>query len=192
MRCSVGRAAVGPPLSSKCSVRRCVCGARGCIGYSACLFGIPWGAIRACLQVLPASSVSASICLQPLAGSAIAATWLQERLSGWDAGAILILAGLAMVLLDTDGAAAAAAAARPRRSSEGLSEMGAPRDGQGSFISLAGSSFMSATLSVPGGSPPQLSAARLLRLVAAVNRPWSVQPMQMPRPHLHQERHQKQ
>lgn len=54
--------------------------------------------LTAATRHLPASVVSAFICLQPVAGAAAAVGVLGERPSPWDAGALLIVAGLAAVL----------------------------------------------------------------------------------------------
>ena len=59
-----------------------------------------YSVLTAATKHLPATNVAAFICLQPLAGSAFAVTMLGEQLTRWDAGAGLIVAGLAVVLRD--------------------------------------------------------------------------------------------
>lgn len=58
-------------------------------GYAA----VAWAAAR-----LPASQVASFTVLQPFLGTALAAGFLGERLSPWDAGAVGVLAGLALVI----------------------------------------------------------------------------------------------
>lgn len=89
-------------------------------------------------RYLPATNVAAFICLQPLAGSALALLWLGERLSGWDAGAVLILAGLACVL--RDGGVWHEAAAVRSTSLDGVGPLlGGGGEGLGSAVLLASS-----------------------------------------------------
>jgi hypothetical protein len=87
-------------------------------------------------KYLPATNVAAFICLQPLAGSALALLWLGERLSSWDMGAVLILAGLICVL--RDGGARHEASIVPSMSLNGAGPLlGVGGDSQGSTVSLA-------------------------------------------------------
>lgn len=106
------------------------------------------------MQVLPATTVSASVCLQPLCGSLLAVLWLGEHLSVWDSGAILILGGLGLVLVDT-AEEGATEGHTPRHTAHeahlGLLRRG---DGHDSNISLT-SSFMSAAST---SAAPQLGA----------------------------------
>jgi drug/metabolite transporter (DMT)-like permease len=79
-------------------------------GYAA----VAWAASR-----LPASQVAAFTVLQPFLGTALAAGFLGERLSPWDAGAVPVLAGLALVIR-ADGSAGAGGAGGLGRTASGL------------------------------------------------------------------------
>jgi hypothetical protein len=119
---------------------------------------------KAHTQVLPATTVSASVCLQPLCGSALAVLWLGERLVPWDGGAILILGGLGLVLSDTANETTAALEHLVNVPSLGTLETGGTidqvpwgQDSRDTTTSLT-SSFMSAVNNV---AQPQLSALHL-------------------------------
>mmetsp|Transcript_6902 Transcript_6902/g.18045 ORF Transcript_6902/g.18045 Transcript_6902/m.18045 type:complete len:422 (+) Transcript_6902:229-1494(+) len=62
------------------------------VGGYACL---TWATSR-----LPASHVAASQCLQPFVGTLLGSMLLGEPITGWDLGALAILAGLAAVVTD--------------------------------------------------------------------------------------------
>lgn len=70
-----------------------------------------YGATAAAARVLPASHVAAFTCLQPFLGTAGAALFLGEAVTPRDAGALGVLAGLALVARD---AASGGGAAGPR------------------------------------------------------------------------------
>lgn len=56
--------------------------------------------LTAATRALPATHVSAFICVQPIAGTLLGWAVLGERVSAWDCGAALIIAGLLMVVRD--------------------------------------------------------------------------------------------
>lgn len=61
--------------------------------------------LTAATRALPATQVSAFICAQPIAGTLLGWAVLGERVSAWDCGAALIVAGLLMVTRDDRSAA---------------------------------------------------------------------------------------